>query len=282
MIGNELLLGIATALAVTVPLAWKWQLGVKRVTVFVVAIGLVCGETLHLLGLTWSGLADAALVAGATLGIATGFLAYRFYRDPERSCPFFAGAICSPADGTVIYVRRSEGGQLPVTTKHGRHCQVSELLKTPFYSCDAWVVGISMSLLDVHVNRAPISGTILFQQRFPGGFGSLRSSERILDNERATTVIQAEGLQVAVVQIASRLVRRIVPYVKVMDNVTLGQRIGAIRLGSQVDLVLPVRGDLQVLVQVGDYLLAGESIVAKCNKRVNKHTRDSVSAAVRI
>jgi len=263
-IGQATLYGVAAALAATIPLAWKWQLGVRRVAVFVVSAGLACGLALALLHPPASVLAQSVILAAATMAVSVTYLAYRFYRDPECTVPRVEGAILSPAEGLVIYVKRSEGGQIPVSTKHGRHCELSELTKTPFYSRDAWVVGISMSLLDVHVNRAPIAGKVIFQKHFPGPFGSLRLPERILDNERATTVIASGNLQIAIVQIASRLVRQIVSYVKVGDELALAQRVGAIRLGSQVDVVLPVMDELEVTVQVGEHVKAGESILARC------------------
>ncbi len=85
-------------------------------------------------------------------------LAFRFYRDPERQAPDGADVVVSPADGEVIYVRRSTSGALPVSTKGGRQYALEELTRTPLPSMNAIVVGISLSLLDVHVNRAPIGG----------------------------------------------------------------------------------------------------------------------------
>ena len=81
-------------------------------------------------------------------------------------------------------------------------------------------------------------------------------------NERMTTVIERGNLQVAVVQIASRLVRQIVSYVSVGREVKLGQRIGVIRLGSQVDLVVPARQDLRIMIKTGERVRAGQTVVA--------------------
>src|SRR6185312_3412355 len=99
---------------------------------------------------------------------------------------------------------------------------------------DAVVVGISMSILDVHVNRAPIAGRVAFEKHFPGRFGSLRLPKMEFENERMTTIIENDHLQVAMVQIASRLVRQIVSFVRLGQNVALAERFGMIRLGSQV------------------------------------------------
>jgi len=99
-------------------------------------------------------------------------------------------------------------------------------------------------------------------RHFPGRFGSLRRPEMVFENERTTTLIAGDTLEVAVVQIASRLVRQIVSYVREGEDVSLGQRIGIIRLGSQVDVVLPDRRDLSVLVGEGDRVTAGTSVIA--------------------
>ena len=119
-----------------------------------------------------------------------------------------------------------------------------------------------MSFLDVHVNRAPIAGRAVVARHFPGPFGSLRRPEMVFENERATTVLERGGLQVAVVQIASRLVRRIVTFVQEGTSWRAGQRIGVIRFGSQVDVVLPLRHGLVVVVKPGDRVVAGETTIA--------------------
>ncbi|HSS95399.1 MAG TPA: phosphatidylserine decarboxylase [Terriglobales bacterium] len=257
-----LLLGIAVSLFFVLPLAWKWQLGLRRVTIFMLLVGLGFSVALKLLNRPMQPLMAGGIVAVATVLVAAIYLAYRFYRDPDRTPTGEAGSIVSPADGLVIYVKRSQQGQVPVAVKAGKQFAVSELLKTTFYSSEVWVIGISMSLLDVHVNRAPIAGAVTFQKHFPGKFGSLRLVEREFDNERATTIFQNGNLQVAMVQIASRLVRQIVSYVGVGDSIGLGQRVGAIRLGSQVDLILPASDDIDITAQVGSQVRAGESILA--------------------
>jgi phosphatidylserine decarboxylase precursor-related protein len=84
----------------------------------------------------------------------------------------------------------------------------------------------------------------------------------ILSNERTTTLIETEGLQVAVVQIASRLVRRIATFVAEGDTVRQGQRIGAIRFGSQVDMLVPAGAGIRLAVGEGDKVVVGQTIVA--------------------
>jgi phosphatidylserine decarboxylase len=270
--------GLALALALTLPLAWKWQLGVRRVAAAVTVLALGAGLLVWLLDANL--LLRSLLVAVLTLVAAAAVLAYRFYRDPERTAPAMSEhAIVSPADGEVVYVRESRGGRLPVSTKGGRDYALTELTKTTLRSDDAIVIGISMSFLDVHVNRAPIAGRITVQRHFAGLFGSLRRPEMVFENERATTVIERGPLQVAVVQIASRLVRQIVSYVREGDEVAVGQRIGVIRLGSQVDVVVPTTADLELLVRTGDRVRAGESVLAQLRAEAGSANRSDASPA---
>jgi phosphatidylserine decarboxylase len=265
-------LGIVLTMLTMMTLGWKWRLGMGPTGVSVGLFALLSTMIAQMIAgrvpdlVFVSGIEKSALVWLLTMGLGSGlgfgFLAFRFYRDPERKPPDREDVILSPADGDVVYVRSSEKGTLPVSTKRGRCFTLSELIKTTLPSEDAVVVGISMNFLNVHVNRAPWAGRVVFQKCFPGRFGSLRRAEMLFENERATTVIESEHYHVAVVQIASRLVRQIAVFVREGQDVGLGQRMGVIRLGSQVDLVLPVRKTLRVVVKPGDKLRAGESIVA--------------------
>jgi phosphatidylserine decarboxylase precursor-related protein len=257
-------LGLAFALAIVLPLARKWELRIASVTI-VIAVGSVIGGVITALVSSTVALpasARFALVAALAVALGILLLAYLFYRDPERLPPQRDGAVVSPADGSVLYVRETRGGTLPFATKHGRDYPLEELTRTELKSGEAVVIGIGMSFSDVHVNRAPIAGSVTLCRHFPGRFGSLGRPGMVFENERATTVIEASGLQVAVVQIASRLVRLIVSFVAPGQTVQLGQRIGAIRFGSQVDVVLPLRSDVRVLVRPGERVRAGESVIA--------------------
>jgi phosphatidylserine decarboxylase len=261
-----LLTGVVAALVLALALAWKWELGLRRVVLGVFVLGVVAALGVWALdALVGIGsVASAALTAVLTVILALMVLAWRFYRDPERTPPPEEGVVVSPADGKIVYVRRSQGGTLPVATKVGRDFQLEELTKTQLRSGDAHVIGIGMSFLEVHVNRAPVDGVVTLRRHFPGQFGSLSDPKMAFENERATTVIETSGgLQVAVVQIASRLVRQIASYVEVGERIARGQRIGIIRFGSQVDLVLPVTEGLEVCVTPGDWVRAGESVLAR-------------------
>jgi len=124
------------------------------------------------------------------------------------------------------------------------------------------LIGIAMNFLNVHVNRSPLSGTIRTIHRIPGEFRSLKHLPSLLENERVCTLIEGEQITVCVVQIASRLVRRITSYLNEGDFCAAGQRIGMIKFGSQVDLLIPHSEDLKVLVQPGVQLKAGETVIA--------------------
>ncbi|HEX4215181.1 MAG TPA: phosphatidylserine decarboxylase [Candidatus Dormibacteraeota bacterium] len=274
-------LSIVISLFLGLPLAWKWQLGVARAAIALVAIAVIVSAALTLA--IRPGPAGGVLIglvgAAVSLAACALFVVYRFYRDPRRTAPEGPGLIVSPADGLVIYVQRSEGGELPVAAKHGKRYTLQELTRTPLHEQEATVVGIAMSFLDVHINRFPIAGKVAVQKHFAGAFGSLRHKDMVYLNERATTLIEDGGLQIAVVQIASRLVRQIVSFVREGEVGGRGQRLGVIRLGSQVDLVLPAREDLSVCVRVGERVRAGESIVARVGAAIEAPQADRAEPA---
>lgn len=257
------LVGALLALTVLSMLAWKWQLGIRRVLLFGAVESLLCAVLVTAADTTHDPLQQATLVAVVAITVAFVVLAFRFYRDPERDVPDGDDIIVSPADGEIVYVRESVGGVLPVSSKRGTPYTLQELTKTPLETQQAVVLGISMSFLDVHVNRAPVAGRVALLKHVPGLFGSLRDPGMAFENERTTTLIRRGDMDVGVVQIASQLVRQIATFVREGDDVALGQRIGMIRLGSQVDLVLPRAEGLQVLVKPGDRVTAGTTIVAR-------------------
>lgn len=166
------------------------------------------------------------IVTGLTLGIIW------FFRDPTRHAP--GQGLVSPADGRVELIRQ-EGSRLRL--------------------------GIYMNVLNVHVNRVPINGSIIHRQSIPGGYwpAFAEAAER---NERVDFVIDAEVGEVEVSLIAGSLARVITPYVDVDDQVVQGDRIGHIAFGSRVDVVLPAGITHEdVLVTPGDRVTAGESML---------------------
>jgi phosphatidylserine decarboxylase len=265
-------LGLAAALAVSLPIARKWELRMTGVLLTIVIAGLFSGIVVDTVALPLG--VRAVIVAALSVTLALMLLAYRFFRDPERVPPQIEGAVVSPADGEVVYVREASAGVLPVVTKVGRSYRLIELTRTRLNFEDAVVIGIGMSFSDVHVNRAPITGVVTARSHFPGRFGSLGRAGMEFENERTTTVLDGDGLQVAIVQIASRLVRQIASFVGPGENVLMGDRIGAIRFGSQVDVVLP--REVDVRVSEGDRVRAGESVIARCAAPVPNASVDDV------
>jgi phosphatidylserine decarboxylase len=259
-----LVVGVVLALLTALPLAWKWQLGLVRAGMFTLAGSMIITIVYSAIDplLHFTTVIGVLATWGGTLLVGLAGLLVLFFRDPDRPVPHRDDVIVSPADGQVVYVCSVQPGQSPVASKNGRAFPLQELSGTTLGAGGVMAVGISMNLVDVHVNRAPLAGRVRLVEHVHGTFGSLRNPEMLLSNERATTVIQADDLQVAVVQIASRLVRRIVAFISEGDTLQLGQRIGAIRLGSQVDLLIPARRDIKLAVQVGDRVVAGRTIVA--------------------
>lgn len=201
---------------------------------------------------------------------------FYFFRDPERIIPS-GNNIVSPADGTVVYVKEIKKGQVPMAVKKGKEIRLEEIAKIQHNEFnEGYIVGIFMSPLSVHVNRTPISGKVeqisyfhskninmgrmflntIFRRR---PFYS--SCDHILQNERNTIVINGE-FPVAVVQIADVVVHKILCWVKEGQTVTKGERIGLIRMGSQVDIILPGKREIEILVKEGEYIYAGQTVLA--------------------
>lgn len=258
-----LIVGTVLALMTGLALAWKWQLGVLRAGVFILAQSMVTALVLSAVNpLAHFTTATGTLAMWGITTLAAGaWLLIVFFRDPERAAPDRDDVIVSPADGRVIYLKPVPPGELPVATKRGRAQPLRELRGNSVCDDGVVAIGISMDLSDVHVNRAPIAGRVHLVERVHGTFGSLRKPEMVHSNERVTTVIGTGDLQIAIVQIASRLVRRIAPFVSEGDEVRMGQRIGVIRFGSQVDLLLPAGKRVRLAVEVGDRLVAGRTII---------------------
>ncbi|MFP4093958.1 MAG: phosphatidylserine decarboxylase [Cyclobacteriaceae bacterium] len=193
--------------------------------------------------------------------VAFAITMIRFWRTPTRKAKAAETDIISPADGNVIYVEKVEAGEVPVSVKGNTFSKLDELTKTDILSGPCWLVGINMTPFDVHKNCAPIPGRVILNQHFDGKFLSLKLGQALKENERQTMVFDNNGLKIGIVQIASKLVRRIDTYVKEGDMLNRGQWVGMIRFGSQVDVIIPRKYNIQVKVK--DQIYAGESIIAK-------------------
>lgn len=185
-------------------------------------------------------------VLGALLVIGTACVA-AFFRDPIRATPRSDKMIVSPADGLVTMIAKVP----PPAELRG-----ADALADGDYTR----LSIFMSVFDVHINRAPISGTVKRKVYVPGKFLNAELDKASEDNERQYFVVEgAEGLKIGLTQIAGAVARRIVAFVKEGDTVEAGQRIGLIRFGSRVDVYLPAGIAPRVLP--GQRAIAGETIL---------------------
>ncbi|HEV7892962.1 MAG TPA: phosphatidylserine decarboxylase [Pyrinomonadaceae bacterium] len=188
------------------------------------------------LGLAWVSV-PLLVLAGVLLQLAC-FMAY-FFRDPERAAPGERTVIVSPADGRVTLV-----GKL-----------------SPEDANSPKIVSIFLSPLDVHINRSPISGTILDVTYTKGRFKPATSDTASLVNEQNALTIQGEGVTVVCKQIAGVLARRIVCWKKPGDRLELGERFGLIKFGSRTDLVMPP--EVEVLVSTGERVRGGVTVIGR-------------------
>jgi phosphatidylserine decarboxylase len=242
----------------------KWELEKRIVIPAAFLIGILSWVVVSAAGSLWhlemyEIVAAQVLVIGVT---SISLVLWRFFRDPERTTPEKEHAILAPADGRVIYVKEIENGEIPFSEKNGKKFALNEFVQSNVLPSGGHLVGIAMTWLDVHVNRAPIGGKVSLLKHIRGLFISLKKKEAVIRNERALVVIENGHMRVGIVQIASRLVRNIIPYISEGSEIRLGQRIGMIRFGSQVDLVLPAMPSLKIHVKPGEKVTAGESIVA--------------------
>jgi len=199
----------------------------------------------------------AAFFAWETLAWPLGLLVVcicAFFRDPQRVTPQGDSLILAPADGLVTLINKvppppelviddgsgSPGlGNLPVTR-----------------------ISIFMSVFDVHINRAPIGGTVRRVIYIPGKFLNADLDKASEENERQHILIErGDGTAIGFTQIAGLVARRIVPFVKPGDILAAGQRVGLIRFGSRVDVYLPAGTEPRIVL--GQKIIAGETVLAE-------------------
>lgn len=179
------------------------------------------------------------------LGLLFTLFCLYFFRDPERVTPARPGVLVAPADGRVV----------------------ATSLATPPPELglgieQRWKVSIFLSVLNVHVNRIPIGGVVTRIAYHHGAFVSAALDKASELNERNALAIRlADGQEIAVVQIAGLIARRILCDVREGDPVITGQRFGIIRFGSRTDLYLPA--GLRPLVDIGQTMIGGETVIAE-------------------
>ncbi|MFC0342453.1 phosphatidylserine decarboxylase [Paracoccus niistensis] len=181
------------------------------------------------------------------IGVGLTVWCYYFFRDPGRVTPARPGLVVSPADGIVSLIEPAvppaELGMpdLPLTR-----------------------VSVFMSVFNCHVNRSPVAGEVTAISYRPGKFFNASLDKASADNERNSLRIRMEdGRDLAVVQIAGLVARRILCFVRPGDRLGTGERFGLIRFGSRLDVYLPP--GVEPLVRVGQTMVAGETVLAELN-----------------
>jgi len=182
--------------------------------------------------------------AASLLGVALILYTFYFFRDPDREAPADALVVVAPADGLVVEIEEKAEEEVVKGTMRR--------------------VAIFLSVLDVHTNRAPIEGEVIYRQHYPGKFLDARNPEASVVNESQTWAFRNAAATLVVRQITGAIARRIVGWSKVGDRVTKGERFGLIRFGSRTELYLPL--DSEITVKRGDRVKGGETIVARLRK----------------
>jgi len=180
-----------------------------------------------------------ALISIVTLGLLIFIIS--FFRIPKRVLTINENAIIAPADGKVV--------------------AIEEVQADEYFSDRRIQVSIFMSPLNVHVNRNPVSGDVVYSQYHKGKYLVAWHPKSSTENERHTTVYRKGDKEVLTKQIAGALARRIINYLKSGQQVKQGDEMGFIKFGSRVDLLLPL--DAKIKVKIGDKPLGGVTVVAE-------------------
>ena len=228
-------------------------------------VGVIAGAIVSVIDGLSGGLNSSLLIPlefVIVLAVGAASVLGMFYRDPKRVTPAKKGIIVSPADGRIIYIRKIEAGKIPLSIKGKHNIPLEELAKVDLLN-SGYIIGIVMSILNVHKTRSPISGKIILNKHTRGKFLSLKTSESEVLNERNTVVIDNASFKVGVVAIASRLVRRIDSYIEEGDIVEIGKKIGMIKFGSQGDLIIPDIPGIRIVVAEGEEVRGGTTIIAE-------------------
>ncbi len=183
-----------------------------------------------------AGCVYAGLYWPAAFFLALAVFVLNFFRDPERKIPSDPGAIVSPADGRIVQIADESFGGRPFRR-----------------------VSIFMSPLDVHVNRSPVAGTVTQVSYRRGSFHVASEDRASMENEQNLFTVEGEQGTVVVKQIAGLLARRIVFWKRHGDALARGERVGLIKFGSRVDVLMDPATELRV--RPGDRVRAGSSIL---------------------
>jgi phosphatidylserine decarboxylase len=218
-----------------------WQAGVRLISWTLILLLLLI--TAGFLATVIGSLITAAAATLIVLWILFAIFSLNFFRDPDPQVPKDPAAIVSPA--------------------HGKVDVIDEIAGNEFISGPCRRISIFLSVFDVHIQNAPVAGTIGYLKHTPGKFLNAMNTECSSQNENVLIGFDSSerpGEKIAVRLIAGLLARRIVPWAVVGDAVERGERTSLIQFGSRVDIFLPLTCEIKV--KLGDRVTGGESVVA--------------------
>ncbi|MGI8890783.1 MAG: phosphatidylserine decarboxylase [Chthoniobacterales bacterium] len=206
----------------------RWQTLYEARWIFVILLVLTA---LSFLLSPWLALLFIALIA----------YTFAFFRDPERAIPSDPDLVVAAADGVVV--------------------EIAELDETEVVKAPMRRVAIFLSVFDVHTNRAPFDGRVIYRQHHDGLCLDARNPECSVKNEAMTWAFEHPRATLVVRQITGAIARRIVGWSAIGDELKKGERFGMIRFGSRTEVYLPLSAE--VLVKVGDRVAGGASAIAR-------------------
>jgi phosphatidylserine decarboxylase len=233
------------------PFAWRERIPFARVGLAELLIAcLICfgGATLLAMPLVEKPLTEVTIIGWLLVAalVVIGGLIVWFFRDPHRAIPTEPGTIVAPADGKIVTIERIEHDE--------------------FVGGPAVLVGIFLSIFNVHINRAPLAARVIGLTYTRGRFLNALKPQSVRENERLEVRLQSTQwpqYRMRLRQISGAIARRIVCWLKPGDDLAVGEQFGMIKFGSRTELILPDVPELNLMTKVGDKVRAGSSILAR-------------------
>lgn len=211
--------------------------GYPTIALTVMIVGIINLLSFYFLSFDWPLI--SALISVVTVGLLLFIIS--FFRIPRRTLTVAENAIVAPADGKVV--------------------AIEEVQADEYFTDRRIQVSIFMSPLNVHVNRNPVSGDVVYSQYHKGKYLVAWHPKSSTENERHTVVYRKNGKEILTKQIAGALAKRIVNYLTAGQTVKQTEEMGFIKFGSRVDLLLPL--DAQIKVKIGDKPQGGVTVIAE-------------------
>jgi phosphatidylserine decarboxylase len=225
-------------------LAVNSEVTTSLIAVLVVAI--VMTVFIRLFTRRWSG----PVLIGCNLAVIGCAYMLFFFRDPERLTPDDPSMVFAGADGKIMAI------------KH--------LVEDKHLHTNAVRISVFLSLMDVHVNRAPIQGTVTFAKYFPGERYFTFEEKSSDFNQHSEIVIENDRTRILVNQIVGPVARRVVFWVEPGQRLQAGERLGIMKFGSRLDVYIPADDVNEILVEPGQAVTAGETVLVSLKPKVHE------------